>query len=511
LTRGWVRAAGVLASAGMYCLAFPPWNVSSLAWIALVPLLLALRGLAASRAAAWGFVWGTCVLSGIGYWVPGALSFYWEQPYWFGFLFALGVAVVFMGQYFAVFGAACARVGSRSSDWSRPWVIAALYVSCEFARANLLTGHPWLLLGYALVPHVALIQVAELGGVYLLSFALALTSAFVAESIGRGGARAVRPLIAAALVVASVWGYGRFRLSVPMPSAPAVPVMVVQGNVDLGSAWKKQFFYSGLREYLQLTADGAAATHPRLVVWPEAAVTFFLEKEDAYRSAIADVLRQLQDTELIVGGPHAIESDDPPRYFNSAFYLTPDGRIGGRYDKVHLLPFAEYFPLRTIEFLRRRFERVRYFTAAEEPTLLHTRFGDVATLICFEAIFPEVVRRQTAAGAALMVNLSNDGWFGPTAGAEQHLVMVALRAVESRLWIVRATTTGVSAIIDPYGRITTRTQSFTAATIGGTVVPMKVTTPYERYGDAFAWLCVLIAIAALVAPRARRPVASEAR
>jgi apolipoprotein N-acyltransferase len=212
-----------------------------------------------------------------------------------------------------------------------------------------------------------------------------------------------------------------------------------------------------------------------------------------------------------VGGPHEEEElGKTPRYFNSAFHLTADGRIDGRYDKVHLLPFAEYFPLRTIQFLRRRFERVRYFTAAEQPALLHTRYGDVATLICFEAIFPEVVRRQTAAGAALMVNLSNDGWFGPTAGPDQHLMMVALRAVESRLWVVRATTTGVSAIIDPYGRITTRTSPFTAATIDGVVVPMQVTTPYERYGDAFAWLCVLVVATALVARRSRTGESSVA-
>ena len=499
MTRWWIRGLAVLASAGMYCLAFPPWNLSLLAWVALVPLLLALRGLAGARAAGWGFVWGTAVLSGIGYWVPGALAYYWQQPYWFGFLFALGVAVVFMGQYFAVFGLACARVESQWGGWSRPWLIAALYVSCELARAKLLTGHPWLLLGYALVPHVACIQIAELGGVYLLSFALALTSAFVAESIASDGSPTTRarPLLAAVLVAASVWTYGRVRLSLLLPSEPSVPVMVVQGDIDLGSAWQGQFYYRGLEEYLQLTANGAPGTHPRLVVWPEAAVTFFLEKEDMYRSAIARVLKS-RDADLILGGPHAVESGETPRFFNSAFYLTPDGRIESRYDKVHLLPFAEYFPLRTIQFLRRRFEHVRYFTAAEEPALLHTRFGDVATLICFEAIFPEVVRQQTAAGASLMVNLSNDGWFGPTAGPDQHLMMVALRAVESRLWIVRATTTGVSAIIDPYGRITTRTSPFEPATMDGRVVPMQVTTPYERFGDVFAVFCVAVALAAVV-------------
>jgi apolipoprotein N-acyltransferase len=494
----------------LYCLAFPPWNLTPLAGVALVPLLLALRGLRTLASLFTGLAWGTLMLWGIGYWVPGALANYWQQPYWFGLLFALGVAAVFVGQPFAVFGFGCARLQARWGGWTRPWLIAALYVGCELARARMLTGHPWLLLGYALVPDVTFIQMAEIGGVYLLSFALALTNAFVAEAIGTPGSFAIRGrrVIAALLVVASVWTYGRIRLSASLPaSGPEVPVMVVQGNNDLGSAWQGNFYYRGLEQYLQLTMGGAARTHPRLIVWPEAAVTFFLEKEDLYRSAIARVLAQ-DGVDLIVGGPHAEEGGAAPLYFNSAFLVLPDGRVGGRYDKVHLLPFAEYFPLRTIQFLRRRFERVRYFTPADEPALLHTAFGDVATLICFEAIFPEVVRRQTAAGASLMVNLSNDGWFGPTAGPDQHLMMVALRAVENRLWVIRATTTGVSAIIDPYGRITTQTAPFTAATLDGVVVPMQVTTPYERYGDAFAWVCVAVAAGAIVAGSFRRPQAS---
>jgi apolipoprotein N-acyltransferase len=490
----------VLLSAGLYCAAFPPWNASLLAWIALAPFLVALRGLGTAGAATSGFLWGTAVLSGIGYWVPGALSYYWQQPYWFGFLFALGVAIVFMGQYFAVFALGCIRIASRWSGWSRPWLLAALYVTCELARAKLLTGHPWLLLGYALVPNVTLMQAADVGGVYLLSFALALTGAFVAEAIGRRGeslAARARPVVAAGLVVATLWLYGTIRLATPLPTEPQLPVMIVQGNTDLGSSWRQEFYGKGLEEYLRLTLDGAARTHPRLVVWPESAVTFFLADEPLYLHAITRVL-EMRDVDLILGGPR--KEGDETRYFNSAFYVT-DGRIEARYDKVHLLPFAEYFPLRTIQFLRRRFERVRYFTAADEPALLRTRFGDVATLICFEAIFPEVVRRQTAAGAALMVNLSNDGWFGPTAGVDQHLMMVAMRAVESRLWVIRATTTGVSAVVDPHGRITTRAPVFTAATIDERVVPMQVTTPYERVGDLFAWLCALVAVAALVVPK----------
>jgi apolipoprotein N-acyltransferase len=492
----WWRVPAILLSAAAYCLAFPPWGLAAVAWIAVVPFLLALRGLPPLRAAGAGFLWGTATLSGIGYWVPGALAYYWQQPYWFGFSFALGVAVVFMGSYFTAFGLVYARLATRWSGTALALVTATTWVTCELARAHLLTGHPWLLLGYALVPHPLLMQGADLGGVYLLSFVVALVNACVAETL-RGR---VRMLAVAAGVLVVVSAYGAFRLRAPLPTEPEVPVMVVQGNVDLGFQWREEFYGQGLDRYLKLTLEGAARSHPQLIVWPESAVTFFLDEEPLYAAAIADVLGRT-GADLIVGGPR--REGAPSRFYNAAFYLKPDGTIASHYDKVRLLPFAEYFPLRTIELLRRKFERVQHFTPAETPSMLHTRFGVVATVICFEAIFPEVVRLQTAAGASLLVNLSNDGWFGPTAGSDQHLAMVALRAVESRLWVVRATTTGVSAIVDPWGRIVARAPLFAATTLDARVVPMRVTTVYERVGDAFAWGCVVVTVAGVLLGRRR--------
>ena len=163
--------------------------------------------------------------------------------------------------------------------------------------------------------------------------------------------------------------------------------------------------------------------------------------------------------------------------------------------------------MRTIEFLRRKFERVRFFTHGEPGATLATRFGDAATVICFEGIFPEIVRAQTRRGAGLLINLSNDAWLGPGAGPEQHLAMVALRAVENRLWVIRATTTGVSAFVDPTGRVIARTPPDVPAFLNGEVVWMHVDTVYKRWGDAFAFGCVAMSVlAVLILSRRRTPV-----
>ncbi len=199
--------------------------------------------------------------------------------------------------------------------------------------------------------------------------------------------------------------------------------------------------------------------------------------------------------DVIVGAPH---HENGEQYFNSAFYLKPDGAIRGRYDKGHLLPFGEYFPLRFLAFLRRHFERVRTFTPGDDRVLLPTRAGPAAAVICFEAIFPEIVRAKMNLGAKFLVNLSNDVWLGRGAGQAQHLAMVALRAVENRTWVVRATTTGHSAFIDPWGRIRSVTPMDEEATLTESIVPMKVNTIYKSWGDWFAYVCVAFAFAVLV-------------
>ena len=510
------RLCLVALSVGLHTLAFPPWSVSVVAWIALVPFLLALAGLGPAAGFLYGLLWGTAAIWGIGYWVPLAVSFYWGQPVWFGVLFSLAASIIFAGLYYAAFAACACWVGARCDGIRRALLIATLWVSWELARAQLLTGDPWLLLGYALVPHPRLIQAADLGGVFLLSFVVVFVNACLVEALRRraaGLAAVGRVLVPGVAALAASLAYGTVRLAAAPAGESALSVLVVQGNNDPGRQWRAEYDGVGLQHYLQLSTEASAQQPvPDLIVWPESAVTFFLAREPVYRAQIA---RGLGSTgaDLIVGGPH-VEDPDParPEYFNSAFYMTSGGQVSGRYDKHHLLPFAEYFPLRTIEFLRRHFEGVRTFTPGDGETPLDTRFGRIATVICFEGIFPELVRRQMANGAVMLLNLSNDSWLGTGAGPEQHLAMVTLRAVENRTWVVRATTTGVSAIIDPVGRVRARTAISTPAVLRALISPLRIETIYRLWGDWFAYSCIAVSAVALIAlARVRPPKAADDR
>lgn len=500
------RGVLLIVSAVLHTLSFPPWSIYPLAFIAVVPFLVAIRGLSVGRAALAGHVWGSMAIWGIGYWVAEALTFYYEQPWWFGILFCLVGCQILWGAYYALFAAvACYCLPRFAAPW-RPPITAVLWVTFELARARLLTGEPWMLLGYASVPNPWLIQAADLGGVYLLSFSTILINAALAEiALATTSARvrvAPRILAVSLMLLIAILCYGAARLAEGFDHGDPLRVAVVQGNNNLGTQWKSEHYGAGLDTYVRLSRQAFEEQPFDLSVWPESAITFFLAHEPSYRKALTRGLEGL-GADLITGAPH---HEDGEKYFNSAFHVAADGTLTGRYDKTHLLPFGEYFPLRFIELLRRQFERVRSFTPGAEGVLLQTRAGPAAVVICFEAIFPEIVRERMAKGARFLVNLSNDVWLGSGTGQSQHLDMVVLRAVENRTWIVRSTTTGISAFIDPWGRVRAASPLFEEAVLHHEITPQHVGTVYQRWGDVFAYLCVAVSIAVVVRARgALRP------
>jgi len=504
-----VELAVVLASAVLYGWCFPPSPHPALAWVALAPLLVVLRGTGVGRGLVLAWLWTVVMAYTVNDWFPRAVSGYFGQPPAVGFSLFVGVSTFTAGLQYMGFAAAYRRVALLPVA-ARPLLAAAAWVTADLARLLLFGGDPWALLGYSQVGVLPVMQIADAAGVHGITFVVVAVNAALAElwcTKRERGSRvpALAGLALAGIALLASLAYGAFRLRTLEPAAgDGVHVAIAQAHLPLGGQWKREFYGRNLATYLRLTQDLLSAGPPRLVVWPESAMTFFLADEPVYRQSIASVLAP-SGAELVAGGPHTLPGPSE-RYLNSTFLISPDGEIRGRYDKRLLLPFAEYFPFGRFDFLRRAFGRVREFTPGERTPLLETAAGRAGVLICNEGFFAEPAAERVRDGAQLLINLANDSWLADPKYSEPAFDMVRLRAVEQRRWIIRASTAGPSALIDPLGRVTTRSELLAAATISGTVVPRDGVTIYARIGDAFAWGCVAVTVAAwLVARRRRAP------
>src|SRR4029077_1083824 len=327
------------------------------------------------------------------------------------------------------------------------------------------------------------VQLADLAGPYGIGMLVAAGNAALAGLILPAvrtswpalGRRGVLAAVLASLV------YGQWRLSTPFGNGNPRPVLVVQGDVERGFQWKPEYTDLGIDRYVNLTREGAPA-RPQLVVWPEYAVSFYLQEIRPQSRRVLDAIQPL-GADLVLGGPHYEFVDGRTIYHNSVFVVR-EGRVTGRYDKLRLIPFAEADVDGLLHFHTG-------FTAGTGIRLLDTQVGRLGPLVCWEAMYPELSRQLAAAGAEVLVNLSNDSWFARAPQARHHLAMAALRAIENRRWLIRATQTGISAVIDPHGRIVSETAFDAPAILRATVQASNVLTPYERWGDAVAWAAIV--------------------
>jgi apolipoprotein N-acyltransferase len=500
---GRVRAVGpifaTVASGIIYGLCFPVASWQGVAWIALVPWLVALRHVGAGGALGLGWLWTITAAYTLGDWFAGAVASYYGQPIAVGVAFFVGVSSLMAAPYYMLF-ALCSRTLFRRSTSVTPLLVAAAWVAAEIARARVFAGNPWGLFGYTQMGRDELVQIADATSVYGISFVLAALNAAVAALVTALPAerrRAAGGLAIAGGVAIGVWSYGAWRLkTTDVAGGDTVRVAMVQGNLDVGTQWREDLYGQNLDVYLRLTRAAVAGHSPDVVFWPENALTFFLEDEEPYRRAIAHVLGP-SDAELIVGGPR-VEGERDQAYFNSIFLLAPTGEIRAVYDKQRLVPFAERFPFPGMRFLHRRFARLREFTPGAPRPPLPTRAGLAGVTICSEAMFPEIAAERVREGARYFVDPAHDTWLTPKFSAQQFDI-VRLRAVEQRRFIVRASTSGPSAVVDTLGRVATRTAFFTQAVIGGTIALRDEVTLYNRVGDLFAGLCAVVALSAWVA------------
>jgi apolipoprotein N-acyltransferase len=380
----------------------------------------------------------------------------------------------------------------RLGAWTL-WLAPALWVAAELARTYLLSGFPWGLLGYVPSGRLLVIQIAAWTGVYGVTALMVLVNTALAwTALERRWRVAAAACLVSAAAVGGALLVGHIH-RVPA-AAPTLPVAIVQGNIPQAVKWDAAFKAETLRIYEELTL--AAAPGNRLVVWPEAAVPAYVRFEPGMMRWLTDLAVGAR-VPLLVGVPDAEREGQRTRYLNSAFLVDAEG-VRARYDKIHLVPFGEYVPLkRLLFFVEAIAAEIGDFTPGRQVALLPLEGAQFGTVICYEVIFPDLFRRFVAGGASFMANITNDAWFGDSGGPLQHLAMVPLRAVENRIAIVRAANTGVSAFVLPSGAIESTLPLGARGTLRREVPLRRGDTFYTRFGDVFAYACAAVSGAAL--------------
>ncbi len=488
---GWVSAGGALLSAIVYGALFAPLELPGLAAIALVPFLWGLRGASSPRAAAAGALFGVCATASVAWWFPSMLQAFFGVSPAASVVALAGAGLAVDAAPYALF--ALWYAAHQRGRATNPLLVGGAWALAELARARGPLGNPLGLLGYAALD-TPLAQLADLAGIFGISWLIAAVNAGLVELCA--ARRFSRTVALPALALALALGYGAVRERQAFGEGDPVRVALVQAGVARGRHWDRALRPRYLQQQLEQLRN-LRRERPALVFLPEFGVDFYLREATEERALLERAVREL-DAQVLTGGSHYRRAPDRTHYYNSVFLLDRSGRPLDRYDKLRLVPFAEYGPLGG--FLR---SDTAMYDPGKRPRVLHADVLPVGAFVCAEALFPEIARSLARAGAKLLANPSNDYWFVHPAAQEQQLQMARMRAIENRRWLARATATGVTALVDPHGRVRARSHTAGPELIVGEVRASSVETPYQRVGElglalAFAWLI-------LDAARARRP------
>jgi apolipoprotein N-acyltransferase len=513
----------------------PPWR-GAVAWIAILPILAGI--LTPSNVDHKDFV----RRSALGAYIAG-VAWYLLNCYWIyatmhiyggiGSLASCGILLLYslvLGIYFGVFGLLVALARRTFGSWKITLLLApCFWVALEFAGSRI-TRVPWDQLGYSQVDNFVLTRLAPVTGVYGISFVLMVGNAMFAAALLVCPARRRLFLGCGALLFAGGLQLG--VLATPSASPASATAVLVQQNLDVdsnhdwfGPEWDSETskfiamslqtcgpYIAGMPEPHPLTVTPQCpvpAAKPDLVAWPESPAPF-READPRFRRLMTELTRQT-GSPAVVGNIGTWQNGAVTEIFNSAEFVTPDGQFAGRYDKIHLVPFGEYVPYKgLISFAGTLTQGVSSFSRGGLRKVFSSNGHSFGVFICYESVFADEVRHFAKNGAEVFVNISDDGWYGDTSAPWQHLNMARMRAIENDRWIVRATNTGVTAAIDPYGRVRQSASRHVPTSLAARYGYVSRTTFYTRFGDVFAIVCGIISIGALVAiaiviRRLRRP------
>lgn len=497
---GWRRLVLAVCSGLMLSASLPSLDLTPLAWIGLVPLLWAARSRSPRRAFGLGWLAGFAFYLATCWWIVYTIDHYTALPLPIAVgLLALMAAVLAL--YHGAFVAVVRWLELRRLP--AVWLAPAVWVTLEWLRGWFFIGFPWAALGYSQHRFHDLVQMAEVTGVYGVSAVVVLFNVVVAKALraqGAGARRLLPAMLVLTLVVAVLPALGRARAAqlAARPPAGTLVVGIAQGNVEQERKWDPAFQDETMNRYRLLTLEAAQA-RPAMIVWPETATPFFFQNPGPRRESVLEIAREA-GVPLFFGAPAYRQRDDGRiEQLNRAYLVLPDGREAGSYDKMQLVPFGEYVPFaRLLFFVEQVVDAVGQLGAGLVPTVFTlpdgTRFG---ALICYEGIFPALSREFVRRGAEVLVNVTNDAWYGRSSAPAQHLVQASFRAIENRVPMVRAANTGISAIVDPDGRIRWEGPLFEMAWHVEPVSWPGVRTFYTRFGDVFACGCALATLVAM--------------
>lgn len=477
-------------------LSFPNFDLAIFAWVALVPLLLVIEGKTPVRAYLLTCVAGIAFVLGMSYWI-------WTVPTFK--LFAGGLAGFYIAQHVAVWGLGVSVIRRRTA-LPLPLVAPCVWIAVEYLRSHVgFLSLPWLLLGQSQHRSLALVQLSSLTGVYGLSFLIVLVNTAIAQAFletrpsrpSSSEPQARRPLPRSAIVAAALligaFAHGLIVIGRYQPAGTA-KVAIIQGNIAQERKWDRRYREQILTEYGRLTRE-VSSHRPVMVVWPETAVPGDVLHDPTLRDRVAAIARETAAYLLVGSSEYAKFSNQALRakHYNSMVLFGPEGDIIRYYRKIVLVPFAEYEPLPgLVEWPRTIVPAFGAFVAAQDYTVFAVGPLAVGATICWENIFPDLVREFVRRGANVIVNATNEAWFGETAAPRQFLAMSVFRAAEHRISVVRAANTGISAVIDPLGRVVSRVQDADGNAIfitGALTADVPITTArtfYTQHGDVFA-------------------------
>jgi apolipoprotein N-acyltransferase len=477
-------------------LIFPKCNIEILAWVSLVPLLFAIERENPLTSLYLGFTTGLVSFLGILYWVIVAVHTYGGIHLILSGLILL-LLVVYLSLYVAVFAFLLSYIRQRV-QWDMVAVAPFLWVSLEYIRSFFLTGFPWATVGYSQYLNLPLIQVADITGVYGISFLILLVNSAVYDFFSIIGRRERTPIregvvVLAILSVVFAYGIAKVRKVENISSSQRkITIGLAQGNIDQSIKWNPAYQEKTLQIYQNLSFT-LAGKQPSLIIWPETATPFFFQSEEKYRPPVLEIPEKT-GAYLLFGSLSYEWDKGNVRYYNSAYLISPQREVIGKYDKIHLVPFGEYVPLSELLFFLGSLSAVGNLSPGRTVQNLRFPLGDFGVLICFEIIFPNLCRKFVKRGADFLVTITNDAWFGRTSAPHQHLSMATFRAIENRVCIARAANTGISAFIDAKGEIRKKSDLFVGQALVGQINPKIEETFYTRYGDLFALISSAVAL-----------------